>query len=110
MTDSMVGSESARLSPATSGFVLAATITVLLNTAISFVEDAYAPLKVVMGSLCGHDWTTQGFIDLALFVGLGLIFRSTAVAESMDPGRLIAGLLAAVIVAGMGLALWFAFV
>ena len=110
MTDSVIGSESGKLSPATSGFVLAATITVLFNTAISCAKDAYAPLKVVMGSLSGHDWTTQGFIDLALFVALGLIFRSAAVAERMDPSRLIAGLLASVIVAGMGLALWFAFV
>jgi hypothetical protein len=94
----------------TSGFVLAAVITVLLNTALSCAKDAYAPLKAVMKSLAGHDWTTQGLIDLGLFLGLGLIFMSTRVAERMDPNRLIAALIGAVVIAGLGLCVWFAFV
>ena len=70
-----------KLTTATSSFVLAAAVTVLLNTTLACAKDAYAPLKTVMRSLTGHDWTTQGLIDLALFVGLGLIFVSTRVAE-----------------------------
>src|ERR1700689_3161364 len=101
---------SEKLTPATSGFVLAAAITVLVNTALSCAKDAYAPLKAVMKSLAGHDWTTQGLIDLALFVALGLIFINTKVAARMDPSRLIAGLMGAVAIASVGLALWFVFV
>jgi uncharacterized membrane protein SirB2 len=99
-----------KLTAATSGFVLAAAITVLFNTALSCAKDAYAPLKDFMGSLTGHDWTTQGLIDLVLFVGLGAIFMSTRAAERIDSSRLIASLIGAVVIAGLGLCIWFAFV
>ena len=82
----------------TSGFVLAAAITVLFNTALSCAKDAYAPLKAVMKSLAGHDWTTQGLIDLVLFVGLGFIFMQTAAAGKIDPIRLIGILIGAVVI------------
>ena len=93
---------------ATSGFVLSACITVLFNTALSCFKDANAPLKAFLKSVAGHDWTTQGLIDLLLFVALGLVFMSTPVADRMDPGRLTAALIAAVVIAGLGLGLWFA--
>jgi hypothetical protein len=102
--------ESSELSPATSGFVLAAAITALFNTALSCAKDAYAPLKAFLKSVAGHDWTTQGFVDLVLFVALGLIFMNTRIAVRIRPSRLIAGLIAAVAVASLGLAVWFAFV
>jgi hypothetical protein len=98
-----------KLSPATSGFALAAGITALVNTALSCTKDAYAPFKDFLKSLTDHDWTTQGLIDLALFVALGLIFTTTRVGEKIRPSRLIAGLVGAVVIAGLGLALWFAF-
>jgi hypothetical protein len=94
----------------TSGFVLAAAITVLFNTALSCAKDAYAPLKAVMKSLAGHDWTTQGLIDLVLFVGLGFIFMQTSAAGKIDPIRLIGILIGSVMISGLGLVLWFAFV
>jgi hypothetical protein len=50
--------ESDRLSPANSGFVLAAAITALFNTVLACAKDASAPLKAAMKSLAGHDWTT----------------------------------------------------
>jgi hypothetical protein len=96
--------------PATSGFVLAAAITVLFNTALAWAKDAYAPLKDSMKSLTGHDWTTHGLIDLFLFVGLGFIFTNTRLAEKIAPGRLVAVLIGAVAIAGLGLGLWYAFV
>jgi hypothetical protein len=99
-----------KLTAATSGFVLAAAITVLLNTVLSCVKDVNAPLKAAMKSLSGHDWTTQGLIDLVLFVGLGLIFTNTRVAEGINSSRLIASLIGAVVIAGLGLFTWFAFV
>jgi hypothetical protein len=101
--------DSSKLTPATSGFVLAAAITVLVNTALACAKDVYAPLRALMKSLAGHDWTAQGLFDLALFAGLGLIFTNTRTADKMDPGRLVAILAGAVVIGGLGLALWFAF-
>jgi hypothetical protein len=101
--------DSAKLTPASSGFVLAAAITVLVNTALACAKDADAPLKAFMKSVAGHDWTTQGLFDLVLFAGLGLIFTYTRIGEKIEPNRLIAALVGAVVIAGLGLALWFAF-
>ena len=101
--------DSAKLTAATSGFVLATAITVLINTALACARDVSAPLKAFMKSLAGHDWTTQGLFDIALFVALGFIFMNTRIAEKMNPGRLIATLIGAVAIAGLGLSLWFAF-
>lgn len=107
--DSAIRSESTRLKTATSGFALAASIVVLFNTGLAWAKDAYAPLKNFMKALTGHDWTTQGLIDLVLFLGLGLIFMNTAAVEKIDPKRLIGALVGAVGTAALGLALWYAF-
>lgn len=98
-----------KLNSTTSGFVLAAAITVLINTALACAKDASAPLKAFMKSVAGHDWTTQGLVDLLLFIGLGLIFAKTNIAARMDSVRLIGALVGAVVIAGLGLALWYAF-
>jgi hypothetical protein len=106
--DSASGSE-AKLTATTSAFVLAAAITLLFNTALACAKDAYAPLKALMKSLTGNDWTTHGLLDFVLFAGLAFIFMSAGIAEKIRAGRLIAVLIGAVVVAGLGLALWFAF-
>ncbi len=98
-----------KLPAATSGFALAAAITFLVNTALACTKDASAPLKAFMKSIAGHDWTTQGLFDLALFVVLGLIFARTRVADRIDAGRLVTILVASVAIASAGLALWYAF-
>ena len=108
--NSAAGSATPKLSAATSGFVLAAAITVLFNTALAWLKDAYAPLNSFMKSLTGHHWTTHGLVDLILFVGLGFIFMNTRIAEKVNPDRLMGALIGAVVIAGLGLALWFAFV
>lgn len=61
-----------------------------------------------MRSLAGHDWTTQGLVDLLLFVILGLVFVQTRAAEKMNPDRLIGFFVAAVVIGGAGLAVWYA--
>jgi len=96
------------MNPVTSGFLLAAAITVLFNTVLACVKDAYAPLKDFMKSLAGHDWTALGVADLVLFVALGFIFTSTKLGQRMAPNRLIAALIGSVAVAAFGLTLWFA--
>jgi len=108
--NSAIGSESGKLTAATSGFVLAAAITVLFNTGLAWAKDAYPPLNDFMKSLSGHHWTTHGLADLVVFLGLGFIFMNRRVAEKIDPNRLIGALIGAVVIAGLGLALWYAFV
>lgn len=98
----------AKLSPAVSGFTLAAAVTFLVNTALACAKDASAPLKAFMKSIAGHDWTTQGLFDLSLFVVLGLVFAKTGAGDRIGAGRLAAILIASVAVAGAGLALWYA--
>ncbi len=107
---SAIRSEPGKLTAATSGFALAAAITALFNTALACAKDADAPLKAFLKSLSDHDWTTQGLIDLALFVGLGFIFMKAHVTENIQPSRLTAALIASVAIAAIGLALWFTFV
>ncbi|HTC33891.1 MAG TPA: hypothetical protein VK724_10990 [Bryobacteraceae bacterium] len=95
---------------ATSGFVLSASITVLFSTVLACVKDVNAPLKAFLKSIAGHDWTTQGLIDLVLFIVLGFIFTKVGALEKLAPDRLIAVLIAAVVIAALGLSVWFAFV
>jgi hypothetical protein len=98
-----------KLAPATSGFVLAAAITVLFNTGLAWAKDAYPPLNGFMKSLTEHQWTTHGLANLVLFAGLGFLFTNTSVALRIDPNRLTGTLIGAVVLAALGLALWFAF-
>jgi hypothetical protein len=100
---------SSKLTASTSGFVLAAAITVLFNTALAWLKDAYGPVNGFMTSLSGHQWTTHGLADLLLFVGLGFTFTRTKAAEKINPNRLISILIGAVGIAGIGLAGWYAF-
>jgi hypothetical protein len=107
--NSATGSEPQKLAATTSGFVLAAAITVLFNTALACAKDANAPLKAFLKSLSDHDWTTQGLVDLFLFLGLGFLLAKTKAAKEIDPNLLIGILVGAVGIAGLGLALWYAF-
>lgn len=100
--------ESPKLTAAASGFVLAATIAVLFNTALAWVRDSYAPLNGFMKSLTGNPWIAHGLADLVLFAGLGFLFASTRAAERIDANRLIGALVGAVVIAGLGLVAWFA--
>jgi hypothetical protein len=102
--------ETQKLSPATSGFVLSAAVAVLFNTVLAWAKDIYPGLNDFMKSVAGHHWTTHGLVDLVLFVGLGLIFTGTRAGEKIDPNRLVVTLTGAVVIAALGLGLWFAFV
>jgi hypothetical protein len=97
-----------RLKPAAAAFALAAAITILFNTFIACAKDAYQPLSRFMGSLAGHNWTTQGLADVILFAGLGLVFIKSGWAERIHPQRMISLLVAAVVVSSVGLFAWYA--
>jgi hypothetical protein len=102
-----LGLESPKLTAATSGFVLAAAITVVLNTALAWAKDLHPALNDYMKSLSGHHWTTHGLADLLVFVVLGLAFTTTGLGQKLSPSRLIAILIGAVVISAVGLGLWY---
>jgi hypothetical protein len=95
------------LGSTSSGFALAAAITVLFNTGLAWAKDACKPLNKLMASLTGHHWITHAIADIVLFVVLGLIFAKLGTAEKIAPGTLINVLTGAVIVAALGLVGWY---
>ncbi|MDR3497428.1 MAG: hypothetical protein P4L82_22780 [Ancalomicrobiaceae bacterium] len=93
---------------ATAAFGLAAAITILFNTLLAWVKDAYDPLNTFMASLTGHHWRTHGIADVIVFLVLGFVFLSQGV--KLDGVRLAVYLAGSCIIAGGGLALWFVLV
>jgi hypothetical protein len=100
--------EYCRLGRAKSAFALAAAITILFNTALACAKDVHQPLSRFMGSVAGHNWTTQGLVDLILFFGLGLVLTKAGWAGRIEPRRLISLVVAAVVVGSVGLVAWYA--
>jgi hypothetical protein len=103
-----MNAESARVGRTSGGFALAAAITILFSTALACVKDAYKPLSIFMNSVAWHNWIMHGFVDVILFLALGMTFSKSGVADRIAPHRLISFLVAAVIVAGVGLFVWYA--
>jgi multisubunit Na+/H+ antiporter MnhB subunit len=104
-----MNANSDKLSPATTGFALAAAVAILFNTALAWAKDAYAPLNAWLKSLTGHHWTTHGLFDLAIFIVLGFVFTNSKIGANMDSKRLTGALTLAVTVAALGLMLWYVF-
>jgi hypothetical protein len=104
----MTTSDTSKLGHANAAFGLAAAVTVLFNAVLACIKDAYAPLKAHMTALTGQDWTTQGLTDVILFVALGLVFTKSTLPEKISSNRLVTFLVAAVVVAGLGLVVWYA--
>jgi hypothetical protein len=100
--------DNSKLSRNSASFALAATISILVNTVLACAKDASPPLKAWMASLTGHDWTTQGIAVVFLFGLLGLILQKTDIAEHMPASRIISFLVAATLVAAVGLFAWYA--
>ena len=103
-----MNADNSNLGRASAGFGMAATITILFNTVLACVKDAYKPLNNFMNSVARHNWITHGLADVILFIALGMIFSKSEFAERIAPRRLISFLAAAVIVAGLGLFIWYA--
>ncbi|HLW98183.1 MAG TPA: hypothetical protein VKR82_06015 [Candidatus Acidoferrales bacterium] len=103
-----MNSENSKLGRANAGFAMATGITVVFSTALAWAKDAYKPLNNLMNDVAWHNWIAHGLADLILFIGLGLIFSNANMAERIAPNRLITFLVAAVVVAGAGLFVWYA--
>jgi hypothetical protein len=97
-----------KLGRTSAAFAPAAVISILFNTVLACVKDAYPPLSRAMGRLAGHNWTTQGIIDVALFLGIGFLFLQTGWAANIAPKRLITILAVATVLACVGLGGWYA--
>jgi hypothetical protein len=102
----MTNGTSSQLGSFNAGFALAAAVTVLFNTVLACVKDAYRPLLNVMNRVGYHNWITQGIVDVILFFGLGLIFSNISFATRMTASRLMSILVICVIVASGGLFIW----
>ena len=100
--------DGSKLSLASGAFAMAAALTVLFNTALSWAKDAYRPLLIWMNGIAGHNWTTQGLADLILFLGLGLIFAKSHWTKGIAANKLILFLTVSVAIAGVGLFTWYA--
>ena len=103
-----MNTDNAKLGRASAAFAVAASITMLFSTALAWAKDAYHPLISLMNSIAWHNWITQGCADVILFFGLGLIFSKTDLTGRIAPNRIILILVAAVIVSGAGLLIWYA--
>ncbi|HLJ14892.1 MAG TPA: hypothetical protein VKV15_10380 [Bryobacteraceae bacterium] len=103
----MMNTETQQPTRASAAFALAAAIACVFNTALAWAKDAYAPLNTFMASLTGHHWITHALADCIVFVGLGLIFMNTSVANKTDPKRLVSILTWAVVAASLGLFAWY---
>jgi succinate dehydrogenase hydrophobic anchor subunit len=102
-----VTAEAGRPNRATAAFGVAATVVILFNTVLACVKDANPALLRFMNSIAGHNWTTQGLVDLVLFFGLGLVAMRTGWTDRIT-GQGLAGLLtAAVVLASVALATWY---
>jgi hypothetical protein len=97
-----------KLGRASAGFALATAITILFSTFLACVKDAYKPLNNFMNAVAWHNWITHGIVDVILFIALGIIFSRIGWAERIAPSRLISFLVGAVVVAGLGLFVWYA--
>ena len=89
------------------GFALAASITIVFNTALAIAKDAYSPLNKYMASLTGHHWTTHAAANIIIFIVLGVSFSKSGAAERFDSNNLINILIASVIVASAVLVGWY---
>jgi len=93
---------------AAAGYGIAAAVTIVFNTLLAWIKDAYDPLNSFMASLSGHHWTTHSVADVAVFLILGAILTTRRV--TIQGARLAMLLAGAAIIGGGGLALWFVLV
>src|ERR1700722_8840398 len=61
------------LDGAAAAFGMSAAVTIVFNTVLAWVKDAYDPLNSFMASLTGHHWRTHGLADVIVFVALGYV-------------------------------------
>ncbi len=91
----------------TAGFGVAAAVAILFNTLLAWVKDSYPALNAAMKAAMGHHWITHGVAVMAVFLILGLLLSQKNM--RMSGKRLAWKLVAATVLAGLGLIGWFLF-
>jgi hypothetical protein len=99
------GKQVGTLDKAAAAFGLSAAITIVFNTVLAWIKDAFDPLNNFMASLTGHHWITHGLANVAVFLIVGAVLTQRHF--TMDGTRLAILVSGAVVVGGGGLALWF---
>jgi hypothetical protein len=109
--DRAYGRDSATtLSSAAAGWSVAAAITLVFNAILTIVKDASAPLHDFMQSVLGHHWTTHGVVVLIVFLALGWVLSKSEGVHKLSDATLIGSVIAATVINGAAIALWFLFV
>ena len=81
-----------------SGWGMAYAYTVLFNAVLTVLKEVTPPLLAAMKSL-GHHWVTQGVLDVALFVVLGILLTNTG--KQMDGMKLANWIVGATVLGGL---------
>ncbi len=89
----------------TSGFGIAAVVTIIFSTVLTCVQDIYPAAAHLLVLLGGHHWTGHGIVDVVLFGVVGTILANKGVHR--DGSRLAAAVASAAIFGGSALAIWF---
>lgn len=90
-------------------FGISAAIAILFNTVLAWIKESIPAVDELMTALTGHHWWTHGLLDLAVFFVLGGVLMSRG-SQAQLTERLIVQLAGAVVIAGLGLAVWFFFI
>jgi len=93
------------LDGAAAAFGMSAIVTILFNTLLAWIKDAFDPLNELMGRVTGHHWITHALIDVILFLVLGIVL--TRRGYRISGNMLVLGIIAATVIGGGGLLLWF---
>ena len=88
-------------------FGISLAITVIFNTLLACVKDAYEPLNKFMASLFGHHWTTHGIIDILVFLLVGLLIMRSSIAQKVNPALIAKLIYISTIASALGLIVWF---
>lgn len=51
---------------------LSAAVTIVFNTLLAWIKDAYDPLNSFMAALTGHHWITHSLANVTLFFTLSM--------------------------------------
>jgi asparagine N-glycosylation enzyme membrane subunit Stt3 len=91
----------------TAGFGVAAAVAIIFSTLLTFAKESYPALNAAMKAATGHHWITHGVAVMAVFLILGWLLSKTNI--RMSGKRLAWKLVAATVLAGLGLIGWFLF-
>ena len=97
--------ENSTSSKYTNSFGVALAVTSVVNALLVAVKEKSPAVQAAMKSLTGHHWITHGLVDVAVFVVTGAVLMRLGV--RFDGRRMLIAVIAAALLGGGGLTLWF---